>query len=140
MANRNEMRVRALYDALSNKDLSSAGAHLTDDVVWSIPGRSSLAGEYRGRDAVLDLFSRLADETAGTHEYFVHDVLANDGPYPLTVNKGHSVAIVYTAAERNGKSFEDFGLQLFHLDLTDGRVLETWYWPSDAYLFDEFWS
>ena len=43
---------------------------LTDDIVWVVPGRNAIAGEYRGLDAVIDYFTRrraIADRSFRMH-------------------------------------------------------------------------
>ena len=43
---------------------------LTDDIVWLVPGRNAIAGEYRGPDAVIDYFARrraIADRSLRMH-------------------------------------------------------------------------
>jgi ketosteroid isomerase-like protein len=35
---------------------------LTEDIVWVVPGRNAIAGEYHGLDAVVDYFTRRRDE------------------------------------------------------------------------------
>ena len=43
---------------------------LTEDIVWVVPGRNAIAGEYRGLDAVIDYFTRrraLADRSFRMH-------------------------------------------------------------------------
>ena len=53
---------------IRHSDWGSAhpGQLLADDIVWRSPGRNPLSGDYRGKDAVLALFGRLAEETGGT--------------------------------------------------------------------------
>ena len=39
--------------ALGSRDINALQAILTDDIVWSLPGRSKMSGEARGVDAIL---------------------------------------------------------------------------------------
>lgn len=48
-------RQRAMY---GGGELDAVGALLTEDVVWHVPGTSAIAGDHRGRDAVLEYFAR----------------------------------------------------------------------------------
>src|SRR2546423_15587108 len=45
-------------------DLEAARELLAEDVVWHVPGSSPIAGDYRGREAVIGYF-RLRRELAG---------------------------------------------------------------------------
>jgi ketosteroid isomerase-like protein len=47
-------------------------------IVWHFPGRSPLAGDHRGTDAVLGFFARTMELTAGTFRAELHDVVADD--------------------------------------------------------------
>ena len=46
-------RQREVY---AGSDLSTVEALLADDVVWHVPGSSPIAGDHRGREAVLAYF------------------------------------------------------------------------------------
>src|SRR5215203_1920893 len=54
-------RQREMY---AGGELRSLEPLLADDVVWHVPGTSPIAGDYRGRDAVLGYF-RVRRELAG---------------------------------------------------------------------------
>ena len=47
--------VRRGYDALTCGDLTTLGELFGDDISWHTPGRSPLAGDVVGREAVFDL-------------------------------------------------------------------------------------
>ena len=52
-ADANARMVRAFYDALAAGDVERAAAHLADDAVLHVPGRSPNTGDYEGAAAVL---------------------------------------------------------------------------------------
>jgi uncharacterized protein len=52
------------------------------EIVWHFPGRSVLAGDHRGTDAVLGFFGKTIELTAGTFQVEVHDVVADDLQVP----------------------------------------------------------
>ena len=72
---------------------------------------------------------QLAERAGGTFRLDLHDVLANDE---------HVVALTNATAQREGKTLNDNGAQVFHV--TDGKVSEQWFHPGDQYASDEFWS
>jgi uncharacterized protein len=67
--------MRQGYEALARGDATWMSDHLADDVVWHVGGNSRMAGEYRGKEQVLQLLGRFGGEAADLE---VHDVLAND--------------------------------------------------------------
>ncbi len=79
------------YDAFAKGDLAALSELLADDVTWHVRGVGPLSGDHLGRDEVFAFFGRLAEETAGTFRFDVHDVLANDE---------HSVALCTLSASR----------------------------------------
>lgn len=125
----NEQLIRTYFDAFSRGDSEALGQHLADDVVLHIPGRSSVAGEYKGREQAVGYFGRLMELTGGTFGFDPHDVLANDD---------HIVALVLFRAQRAGKKVEYRGTLVYHV--RDGKLSEAWLSPEDQYTFDEFWS
>ena len=98
-------------------------------IVWHFPGRSVLAGDHRGTDAVLGFFGRTMELTAGTFRVEVHDVVANDE---------HTVGLHLATGEREGRTLEDREVMVFHL--RDGKVVEAWQYLENQYTYDEFFS
>ena len=45
----NTTMARGFVDAFTRGDLATVGAAFAQDAVWDLPGRGTLAGEYRGR-------------------------------------------------------------------------------------------
>ena len=93
-------------------------------------GRSSIAGDRRGRDAVFGQFGRYAGETGGTFKATLQRVLTDED--------GRVIGIHQNTAERNGKQLDVYCCIVFELKdgrLTDGR--EHFY---DLHAWDEFWS
>ncbi len=129
MAHTNEDLIRRGYDAFSSGDMQTVDELLADDVVWHIPGRSTVSGDYRGKQDVIGFFGKLIEMTGGTFKLEVHDVLANDE---------HGVVLVRATAERDGKTFDDRGAQVLHIE--GGKVKEFWGHGWDHHAADEFWS
>jgi uncharacterized protein len=93
----NERLLRREYDARAQRDDASLAALLTEAVVWHVPGRSAISGEYRGRDEVMEYVRRRRDLAADTFEITVRDVLVNDE---------HGLVIASGRAKRRGKPVE----------------------------------
>ena len=120
---------RTGYAAFAAGDMATVGPLLADDVVWHVGGDNPLSGDYTGREEVLGFFGRLMQETDGTFENEIHDMLANDE---------HGVAIVEARARRNGKSIDDRSVHVFHM--SDGQITEFWNISSDQDAWDDFYS
>jgi ketosteroid isomerase-like protein len=129
MAHPNEDLVRRGYEAFATGDVATMSDLFTDDIVWHTPGRSSISGDQKGKQAVLEFFGRIGQETGGSFKLDIHDVLANDE---------HVVVLAASTGERNGKSLKANVVNIFHLK--DGKVTEVWGHADDQYTVDEFWS
>ena len=121
--------VRRGYDAFSKGDMDTINEIFADDIVWHIPGRSPLAGDYKGKNEVFGFFGQLAERSGGTFSLDVHDILGNDE---------HVVAMTQERAERGGQSLDVHGVHVWHV--RDGKAVEFWGVTDDAYAEDDFWS
>jgi ketosteroid isomerase-like protein len=102
---------------------------LCDDVVWHVPGESVIAGEHRGRRAVLDYFARRRGLTNATFRITVHGAALIDG---------RVVQLAGGRAVRDGRevTWETVGV----FAVRDGRIAECWLVPFDQRAFDRIWS
>jgi ketosteroid isomerase-like protein len=107
----------------------SVDAMLTDDVVWHVPGRSAIAGDYRGRDEVLRYFARRRELAETTLRIDVRGVLADDE---------RSVILAGGEVEYGGETFAWGTVGIFRV--VEGRIAECWVIPHDQRAFDEIWS
>ena len=129
MAHPNEELVRRGYQAFATGDMATLNELFADDIVWHAPGRSQLAGTYRGKEEVFATFQKVAELTGGTFKLDIHAVLA-DGE--------HAVVLARAMGEREGKTLNDNSVQVFHIK--DGKVTEQWLHPGDTYASDDFWG
>jgi ketosteroid isomerase-like protein len=123
----NEELVRRGYDAFSRGDTQTLREVFHPDVVWHAPGRSQLAGDYQGVDAVLGYFGRTMEVTGGTFTVEVHDIVAGDE---------HVAGFHVARGEHGGKTLADRSVLVFHV--RDGRATEVWQYWGDPYAADEF--
>ena len=122
--------MREAYGALVSGDIAGLFGLMNDDVAAHVPGRSQVAGEYAGQQAVLGYVATLGQLSAGTLRFELHQVVAGDG---------HAVALVRDFAGRpDGRSLAMNNVHVWHL--ADGRLQEIWIYPGDLYAWDEFWS
>jgi ketosteroid isomerase-like protein len=125
----NEQAVRDGFRSFGSGDVNAARPLLDDDVIWHFAGRNAYSGDYRGKQAVEEVFGKRRDSTKGTLTFEVHDVLANDD---------HAVALVSNRAERDGQTFEWKSVSVYHM--RDGKIAEAWTHNDDQYAVDAFWS
>src|SRR5690349_6600378 len=69
--------IRSGYEAFAAGDIPGVLAIFADDISWTIPGRSPLAGVYTGHDEVLGFFGQLMERSDGTFNLEISDVLDN---------------------------------------------------------------
>ncbi len=101
---------------------------LADDVVWHWPGRSSVAGDYRGRDAVIGLIR-------GFHE-LTRNTLRIE---PLDILEGREYLMSFTraTAEQERRRLDVIMADAMRFN-ADGRVEEFWTLSNDQDGTDSF--
>ena len=120
--------LRRGLEAFAKGDLATVNEVLADDVVWHVGGSSPLSGDYRGKEAVMGFFARLAE--IAPPQVSIHDVAANDE---------HAIALVeMSAAKPGGDSIQQRAVHVYHV--RDGRATEAWFYNEDQAALDAFWS
>jgi ketosteroid isomerase-like protein len=72
-------------------DASSVREVLTDDIVWIVPGSSPIAGEYRGRESVIEYMLARGALADGTFVMHRGDVLTGGGESVAVLTDGTAV-------------------------------------------------
>jgi ketosteroid isomerase-like protein len=129
MAHPNEQVARDATAALSRGDMEGFLSHHTDDVVLHFPGNGPVAGDYRGRDGLANLFRKQGEILDSPPQVQNHDVLANDE---------HAVILNNVRATRNGRTLDQQQVVVLHM--RDGKIAEIWLQFSDQAAMDEFGS
>jgi uncharacterized protein len=129
-ADENVAIMRRAYEAFNRGDLESLTEMFDESAVWHLPGRSSMAKDYQGADAILAYFGQLGQETGGTFRAELECLLADDDD--------RVVGIQRSTAERNGKQLNVGDCIVFQL--RDGRITDGREHFHDLYAWDEFWS
>lgn len=125
----NEALLRREYEARAARDDRALAEVFAKNVVWHVPGRSAIGGEYRGITQVMEYLRRRQELAGGTFHITVHDILANDE---------HGLVVATGTATRGGKTFEWRAHGLYRF--SDGRIAECWVLPEDPYEFDRIWG
>jgi ketosteroid isomerase-like protein len=127
---RNSDLARKGYQAFNEAHIDEAMATIHEEILWHVGGDSPLTGEYRGKDAVMELLVRFGQLMEGTYEAEVHDVLAT---------ADHTVVIGTYSATRHGRTHSARFVDVIH-PAPDGRAKEYWRFPEDQAAEDEFYS
>jgi ketosteroid isomerase-like protein len=125
----NVARVRAAFKAFAERDAITVGRLIGDGVVWRVPGRSGMAGEYRGRAEIFEFLRRTAELTAGTYRTEIVDVWGGDELV---------VALYRAVGSRDGRELDIPQALVFRFERDALReVLAV---PCDPVAFDAFWG
>ena len=129
-ADENAAIMQRAYDAFNSADLNTLTELFDESAVWHLPGRSSFADDYQGRDATLAYFGQLGQETGGTFRAELERLVADDDD--------RVVGIQRSTADRNGKHLDVGDSIVF--EVRDGRITDGREHFDDLYAWDEFWS
>lgn len=121
--------VRRAYQDFESGDLDLLGVVMDKTVVWHEPGRSILAGDYKGPKAVLGFLRQLKSLSGDTFKIEVLDVLSEPG---------RAVVFQRETATRPGRSLDVIAAVDF--EVHQGKITEVTVYQADTYLFDEFWA
>jgi ketosteroid isomerase-like protein len=120
--------VRRLYDAFAQGDMETTKTCFAQNAVWHLPGRSAIAGDHQGVDAIFRFFGKLRELSGGTFKAELVDVLANDR---------YAVALQHATATRGTKRLDVTACQVMRIQ--DGKIREVRGYYSDQYALDSFW-
>ena len=122
--------VRRGYEAFNTADIETLTELFDESASWHTPGRSSVAGDHEGRDAVFAQFGRYGGETGGTFKAALQYVTADDD--------GRVVGMHHNSAERDGKKLDTACCIVF--EVKDGKITDGRENFHDLYNWDQFWS
>ena len=122
----NEQVLRELDEAQLAGDVEAFGGFFTDDVIVHIPGKSSFAGVYKGREQFLELFGRFLERTP---EYTFE-------PHAYLVDDEHGVSLQHSHYKRGDVTLDSNDTFVCHF--RDGKISEFWLFSEDEAAVDEF--
>jgi len=122
----NEKLLRDADEAQMRGDLEAFAGSYTDDVIVHVPGKSSLAGVYKGRDQFLELFGRFM-ERAPEYSFEPHAYFADDE---------HGVILQRSHYKRGSETLDSNDTFVCHF--RSGKVSEFWFNSDDPYAVDAF--
>lgn len=118
----NAVAYRRTADAFRSADTASLASLIDPAVVWHVPGTHAMAGDVRGRDALLKWLVQLKRKGFWLTE---HDVLGNDR---------HVCALSIMGARREGVDVQTRVVSVFHY--RNGHQVERWFYPEDPVAWD----
>ena len=125
----NAALMRRATEAFSKGDIATLKQIIAEDAAWHVPGRSQVAGDYRGHDQIFGFFGKLMELSGGTFKVELHDVLATDD---------HAINLDRMTGRRGDKTLDMDLVLVVHP--RDGKIAEAWDLFSDQYGWDDFWS
>lgn len=123
----NAQLIRRLFGAFGNDAMQIAAA-MSRDVVWRVPGTTSMSGDYHGPRDVVEFLRRTGLETDGTYRSELQSVLANDE---------WGLAVYRATGMRNGIELDI--PQALVLRFEGSEIKEVTAVPLDP-MFDAFWA
>ena len=129
-ARENAEVVRRGYEAFEKADIETLTELMDENASWHTPGRSPVAGEYQGRDAVLAQFGRYGGDTGGTFKADLKQVFTSDD--------GRVIGLHRNSGQRNGRRLDTDCCSVF--EVVGGRMASGREHFFDLGNWDEFWS
>ena len=125
----NAERLGEAMAAVSRGDAEAFGDILLgDNVVWHWPGRSHVAGDYRGKDAVIGLVREFHRVASGRLQVSPLDVLEG---------REYLMSFTHVIAEHEGRTLDVTMADAMRFG-PDGKVEEFWTLSNDQAAVDSF--
>jgi ketosteroid isomerase-like protein len=122
--------VRKGYDAFTRGDMDTLRGLMTSDAAHHVPGTHPLSGDFKGQNAIIDMYGQLFAQTNGTLRVELRQVLV-DG-------RGHAVSIHRFTAERNGRRIDENGAIVFRI--VDDKITDLDECVEDIDKSNAFWA
>ncbi|MDQ0930636.1 nuclear transport factor 2 family protein [Streptomyces turgidiscabies] len=122
--------IRRGFEAFSRGDMDTLRALMASDATHHVPGSHPLSGDFKGQDAIIDMYRRLGEETAGTLRVALTSCLV-DG-------RGHVVGVYRFTAERQGRRMDEPGAIFFRI--VGDKITDLDQCIEDIDRSNEFWA
>lgn len=122
--------VRQYFDYLKSGQFEELMNLFSDDIIWHQPGQSHLAGTYRGKKQVAELFGRFMQLSQNSFKIDqVDDVMSNQNLVTATLS---------FSAQSGEQSLQMRGVDLMRVD--EGKIAEVYLFSQDQAQEDAFWD
>jgi ketosteroid isomerase-like protein len=118
-----------VFDAFGGSDPRALFEVFAEDAVWRVAGSAPVAGEYRGRDVIFELFRETRRRTEGTYRSELRWAAAEGD---------HAVAVYRARGRRLGRELDID--QVLLITLRHGLWSEILAVPTDPEAFAAFWA
>jgi ketosteroid isomerase-like protein len=125
-ASENAEVVRRGYEAFNKADIAMLTEIFDENASSHTPGRSPIARDYQGRDAVFGQFGRYGGDTGGTLKAELKQVFTSD------------VGLHHNSGKRNGKQLDTDCCIVF--EVANGRIVSGREHFINLDNWDELWS
>ncbi|MXM62002.1 nuclear transport factor 2 family protein [Streptomyces sp. HUCO-GS316] len=122
--------VRKGYEAFSRGDMDALRGLMTADAAHHVPGSHPLAGDFKGQNAIIEMYGKLFEETGGTMQVDLRNIFV-DG-------RGHAVSVHHFTADRKGRHLDEMGGIVFRI--VGDKVSDLDECVADIDTSNEFWS
>lgn len=122
--------IKDMFAAYGRWDVERLGALLDVNVTYWFPGRSPMAGEIHGRDAVIDLLERQRAYLGGKSYTVTPERMVADGDHVLFMATATAVTPTAVVSWRAINAYV----------VRQGAVAECRVYVHDLYAFDAFWD
>jgi ketosteroid isomerase-like protein len=78
IAETNKRLIEDAYAAFARGDIPAVFGAFDEKILWHIPGRGPISGDYRGHEEVLGFFERFMGLSGGTFWIRIDEMLASD--------------------------------------------------------------
>jgi ketosteroid isomerase-like protein len=102
---------------------------LAEDIVWSVPGRSRIAGRYEGIEQVMAYFGRRREIASRTFVMRASEILVGEGDHVAALTEGR--------ATLGGVERQWWTVGLYRI--RGGLIAACWLLPLDIDEFDRIW-
>ena len=107
--------VRKGFEAFMRGDLDTLRELIAKDATHHVPGSHPLSGDFKGQDAIIDMYQRLGQD-----------------------GRGHAVGMCRFTAERKGRRLDDTGCIVFRI--VGDKVTDLDECVEDIDKSNEFWA
>ncbi|HLX99329.1 MAG TPA: nuclear transport factor 2 family protein [Roseiarcus sp.] len=121
--------IRRGYEAFAKGDIETLKTLFSANAVWHATATGILPGNYRGVQAILEFFGRLAHESQGS---------LRAEPQTMAASGDHVLVLERDTGKRKGRTLDTKSVLVFKLD--KGVVTEVADFPFDHPMLAQFWS
>ena len=124
-----EKVIQQLVEAFNRRELEPVMKLFDDEIVVHYQGRNLIAGDYKGKQGLMEFWQKQIEQTGGT---FQGEVVA------VSQGEGNLVLIMDITATQGNQEFTWRRINLYHL--AKGRIVEGWTYEGDQYTADIVFS